>query len=411
MLGWHLGRGGLVPTVRVFPADKPAIDLVVLDVDRDGRLDVFAQSWDAGAIVYFGDGRGGFPRQVAVETLVDGYNDLKSGDLNGDGYDDVAVLSGQGITHAYVYYNDGTDNLSWPLEVVPNPAEGTILGSLAIGDSRSDGLDDLVVARSRTSLSLFDQRGDGTLSAARVVATDFDPEAMVMADMDDDGRQDLVIQHGSGDVGIHFNGASGLGTEVRYPAPYATHYNTQGLAVGDINGDGCKDVAVANYIYGLVVHLGQGCQATADVTPALSLSPTSILVDVANRGSAAAADVVARIDLSVQSGSLQLPAVPAGCSAVTSTARMTSLVCRADAVAAGAHSTVRVPISAVGGGVRNRLIASVSVVTATRESTKANNAARKQVMLSSRLSSPQVAGAARVGHSLRGTVVKSVDAP
>ena len=36
-----------------------------------------------------------------------------------------------------------------------------------------------------------------------------------------------------------------------FPLPYASHYNNEGVAVGDINNDGRKDIVVANYNRGL----------------------------------------------------------------------------------------------------------------------------------------------------------------
>jgi len=38
-----------------------------------------------------------------------------------------------------------------------------------------------------------------------------------------------------------------------FDIPYASHYENDGIAVGDLDSDGCKDLAIADYNHGLVV--------------------------------------------------------------------------------------------------------------------------------------------------------------
>ena len=45
----------------------------------------------------------------------------------------------------------------------------------------------------------------------------------------------------------------GLLAEELYPLPDASHYEPHGLAVGDLDGNGSPDVALADYNFGLVV--------------------------------------------------------------------------------------------------------------------------------------------------------------
>ena len=61
-------------------------------------------------------------------------------------------------------------------------------------------------------------------------------------------------------AGVYLQGDSGLEPEQLYPIPYASHYATQGLALGDFSSDGCTDVAIADYNYGLVILHGSGCR-------------------------------------------------------------------------------------------------------------------------------------------------------
>lgn len=87
------------------------------------------------------------------------------------------------------------------------------------------------------------------------------PETLHVADVDLDGRQDVVVLHGGWlALGVYFQQSDGqLGTEQLFDTPDASHYGAQGFALGDFSGDGCTDVAIANYNYGLVTMRGLRC--------------------------------------------------------------------------------------------------------------------------------------------------------
>jgi len=64
------------------------------------------------------------------------------------------------------------------------------------------------------------------------------PEPVDLADVDRDGRADVITLHGGWNrAGVHLQDATygGLGPEELFPIPYASGYNRHGLAVGDVN--------------------------------------------------------------------------------------------------------------------------------------------------------------------------------
>lgn len=81
------------------------------------------------------------------------------------------------------------------------------------------------------------------------------PEPVEVKDVTGDGLSDIVVLHGGwNSMGVYVQTADGsLSPEQLFPIPYASSYNVQGLALGDINNDGLPDAAIADYNYGLVV--------------------------------------------------------------------------------------------------------------------------------------------------------------
>ncbi|HEY6005022.1 MAG TPA: VCBS repeat-containing protein [Anaeromyxobacter sp.] len=151
---------------------------------------------------------------------------------------------------------------------------------LASGDLDGDGLVDLVAANEEEdSITVFLGLGDGTFQ--RVSATNFPtgayPTGLAIADFDGDGIPDVVTANYHGEsVSVLFGAGDGtLGAASTYPTEAGSQ--TSNLALGDLNGDGWLDVVATNPATGSVsVFLGR---------PGGALDP-SINLPVANRRSA-----------------------------------------------------------------------------------------------------------------------------
>lgn len=356
--------------------DYAAQDVIVVDVNRDGAPDVVGLSAHDGLTVYFGDGHGAISRQHHVDAIATGGNDLEAGDFNGDGHVDVVALSGANFIPAYVFYNDGTDDMSAPVEVDPNPGMDENSGVLGAGDFDGDGRTDLVAMRDPSSLSVMLQDVSGGLHAPFSLASTHYPNALVGADLDLDGRDDLVSLEGGGWLGLYMQGGQGLSAETLLTDPYGTWFNTQGLAVGDVNGDSCPDIVTANYNYGLVINAGNGCNAVADVGPSLGLTSSIVALRIDNFGAASAAAPDAVVDLALLNGNLSLGTLPAGCTEESHTNTSARIHCIGAGLAAATSRTVLLPIGVIGGDTRNALTATARVSTTSLELRLGNNTAR-----------------------------------
>lgn len=232
------------------------------DFNNDFLLDVVSIDWGTqshAVDVFLQNATGTLNPPVTYQVAHGGYDDLEVGDVNNDGLDDIVVMSGQ----LYAYDNIGV-LLQQPDGMLSSPVYYDLGGNeltrgVAIGDVNNDALQDIVVTyggnRPRSFIAAFLQNSTGTLEPS-ISYTSYDvPEPVEVADLDSDGRVDVVVAHGGWvRLGVYLQRDDGtLAPEELYPIPYASHYNPHGLAVGDINEDGGKDAAIADYNHGLVV--------------------------------------------------------------------------------------------------------------------------------------------------------------
>ena len=227
------------------------------DFNSDGRGDVVCICSDAAVAVFLQNAGGTLDPPVLYSVGLGG-SEVEVGDVNADGRDDIVVMSGQGFVPnlglliqnpaggfaPVVYYDLGGNELTRGAEV-----------SDVTGDDREDVVVTYGGNGPSAHIAVFQQNAGGTLNPPYSLPSYDIPEPIESADLDDDGRNDAAVLHGGWmAMGVYLQGTSGvLGTEMLEPIPYASHYNSQGLALGDIDGDGEKDAVIADYNYGLVV--------------------------------------------------------------------------------------------------------------------------------------------------------------
>ena len=254
------------------------VAIVIEDFNGDGKLDLAtADQTGNAASVLLGKGDGSFlphtdyavglsPTSIAVADFrVDGRVDLAV--TNGDG-NTVSVLLGNG---------DGT------FQPRVDVGTGNIPSAVVAADLNGDGKPDLAVANSvRSSVSTILGNGDGSFQTRvdYAVDTGADPHSVAVADFNGDGRLDLAVVD-SGDNAITVllgNGDGSFEAGVDYST--GTQTNPYAVVVGDFNGDGKPDLAVADYNsngVGILVGNGDGTFRAPTNFPTAT-SPCSIAV-------------------------------------------------------------------------------------------------------------------------------------
>jgi len=256
---------GTLDTGIVYSSDN-SHKIRIADLNNDGLLDIAGiGSGTNTASVWLQNGIGTLNSPVTYNVTHDGYDDLEVGDVNNDGLMDIIVMSGQGSVPnlgVLTQKQDGTFNASVYYYVSNPVTANTLTNGVAVGDINGDTLNDVVVTyggnQPASKIGIFSQNASATLNSVTSYSSYDMPEPVEIADVTGDERKDIIVAHGGWNkVGVYKQNANGtLQSEVLYTIPYASTYNPHGLAAGDINSDGLKDIVIADYNNGLVILYG-----------------------------------------------------------------------------------------------------------------------------------------------------------
>jgi hypothetical protein len=170
---------------------------------------------------------------------------LVAADFDGDGKPDLLTTDRGGslLRHTPQGYQLVADSgLSF----------GSLASTPAIADVNGDGKLDVAVA-TPTGVKLFLNRGDGRFTDATAAAGDLarglsgQPVAVAWGDLDGDGKPDLVVGVLGGVNRAYHNQGDGRFREVTDALGLSQRvFNSRGVAVADVNGDGVTDLLLVN---------------------------------------------------------------------------------------------------------------------------------------------------------------------
>jgi hypothetical protein len=187
------------------------------------------------------------------------FGNTDTGDFNGDGYADVVVGNVSGATNGVVsvFYGSAT-GLDATSTDIAMPASAPDLTVASIGDVNGDGYDDIVALRQSAYVYFGSATGIGksptTLTAGQLKGGGPGmSQALGLGDMNGDGYADFVVPDTTAPALRLYRGAStGINstpvilTPTPPPSFTVSTANINAISgLGDVNGDGYADVAVA----------------------------------------------------------------------------------------------------------------------------------------------------------------------
>jgi hypothetical protein len=205
-------------------------------------------------------------------------------DLNGDGTPDLAVaLYDSGTISQLLGNGDGSfRNPGSKYDIaagIPHPL------AISAADLNGDGRQDLVaVDAGRSKVVVLTNNGDGTFERSIYVGGS-EPQAIIAADLNGDRNQDVATANGGGGVTVLL----GLGDGTfGAPADVSTESAMcSGLAAADLNADGSLDLVTANSLLGhgasehtisVLLGHGDGTFLPANLFPNIGTQPTMVAI-------------------------------------------------------------------------------------------------------------------------------------
>jgi FG-GAP-like repeat/FG-GAP repeat len=239
------GQGHFTPTAEVGDSTWPTRNAAVVDLNDDGLPDIVLANRfgrrPGGNYLCLNRGFGRFDAPCRVVSTYSATT-ISAGDFDGDGLTDLAVPHRDG-GQSLVFLRDRDRGFDGARTIPFGPPDGTIRMA-ASGDFDGDGRLDLVTIDERIGTRIYFGRPGPAFGAGQPLGDDREkPYALTVADLNRDGRPDVVVGFIQAPSAVFFNAGPGQPfRRVTFGDDRGTVY---GFAVGDLDEDGWPDIVAA----------------------------------------------------------------------------------------------------------------------------------------------------------------------
>lgn len=249
VLQWHEndGTGHFSPPIYI--ANQPYMLLDIVDVDADGRPDIFTANYATGSTVslYLNPGNGLFiPKQVPTSVTGLSFYNFITADLDGDALPDLLPAWSTLFTPVWLKNTgNGTFALPQPIDSSFNQWPGGYTRWPA--DMDNDGDTDVIVGGVDTLMWLENLHNG--LFSTHLLHTGLDYETagiVAINDYDSDGLPDVVLTIANGGVAYLKNLGSGQFGPFETLAP--EFLEIKSVQTADLDNDGNKDLLITSYV-------------------------------------------------------------------------------------------------------------------------------------------------------------------
>ncbi|HLX69361.1 MAG TPA: FG-GAP-like repeat-containing protein, partial [Verrucomicrobiae bacterium] len=292
-----LTSGSFAPRMDYAVGTQP-LSVVVSDLDGDGRPDIIAANFGSSTVSVLKNlSTGGllksnsFASPITLNTP-SSPSQVAAADIDGDGKIDIVTVNYGGAANAVSIFRNTSSggNISFASRVDLSAAAGQD-EALAVADMDGDGKLDLIVScDAGPGFSVFRNIGSpGSITAGSFAAPAnfFSAGGLIhrggiaLGDIDGDGRPDVaVVDQDSGNLFLYRNlsspGSFDGARSLELPVTFPSGYNSAMVAIDDLNGDGQPDIVIAN-TYGNNLTIWQNASAVQTVTnpPPPSCTPAA----------------------------------------------------------------------------------------------------------------------------------------
>jgi hypothetical protein len=228
-------------------------DLLIVDLDGDGLKDVLVADGKENKISWIRQVRPGVFDEQDIGSPVAGPAHIEVADLRGTGHLDVLVASmgvippdNEKIGSVVVLENDGTNHFTNHI-LLDHVARVTYVQAAHLTHS---GLPDLVVGQfgyTEGEIRWMENLGGGQFKSHQLLDLPGTIHAPV-ADLNGDGKLDIValVSHGSQEVHAFMNDGEGRFRDRVLYGSMNKDYGSSGLSIADVNQDGRPDIVYTN---------------------------------------------------------------------------------------------------------------------------------------------------------------------